>query len=685
MLTDQATPARTLCCRIQQIVMSEKRPDPPLRDTELELAYAKLKAVNEELKNKDQLLHQLEMDNQARQKNFEKITSDEQYYHRLFIDNPMPMWIIDFETKRFLEVNAEAIRHYGYSREEFLSMTIMDIRPPEDIGKLRDIIRIPVDESLVYSGVWRHYKKNGEMMWVEVTSHVIGLNNKKASLVLLIDITGRKKAEEQLRKSFEKVQANELLMKNAEKLAQFGSWHVNLLTGEIKWSDQACRIYGYEAADFTPSYEVFLAHIHPDDLAYVKKNTAASAPADLMELQFRIIDRQGRLKYIRAKYLAEKDSEGNRIGIHGFNLDVTESKLKELELEESHAKYRSIVESSPNAFFLTNTGGDILDTNKAACEMFGYAKELLLKMNLRTVLEPLPPGKAGNYEVYGIRKDGARFPMMISSSVFTTAGGEERISSLGIDFTYRKQYEDTLSQLNQSLEKKAGELAASNKELEQFAYVASHDLQEPLRMVSSFLQLLEKKYNDQIDDTGRKYIHFAVDGANRMKQLIQDLLEYSRVSTDTIVRGNTDMNKVMDEVLAVLKDKIEELKATVIVDTLPVLPHTRQTQMLRLMQNLVGNALKYHSDQPPVIKITAEGNRDHWVFSVADNGIGIDPRYSEKIFTIFQRLHNKNEYSGTGIGLSICKKIVEQHGGTIGVKSGPGKGSTFYFTLPAGH
>lgn len=249
------------------------------------------------------------------------------------------------------------------------------------------------------------------------------------------------------------------------------------------------------------------------------------------------------------------------------------------------------------------------------------------------------------------------------------------------DISDRKQSELMLRDLNQILEKRATELELSNTELERFAFVASHDLQEPLRMVSSFLQLLEKKYSQQLDDNAHRYIQFAVDGASRMKRLILDLLEYSRVSTNNDITGNTDMNLVMDEVVDNFKLKLEELGAVIRYDSLPVLPNTRRTQMLQLMQNLIGNSLKYHGEDKPIIRIAANEEEDQWVFSVQDNGIGIDMKFAEKIFVIFQRLHNNSEYSGTGIGLSICKKIVERYGGQVWVESAPGAGSTFYFTI----
>jgi two-component system CheB/CheR fusion protein len=249
-----------------------------------------------------------------------------------------------------------------------------------------------------------------------------------------------------------------------------------------------------------------------------------------------------------------------------------------------------------------------------------------------------------------------------------------------VDITDRKRQEEQLRLLNTDLGKRAGELAASNAELERFAYIASHDLQEPLRMVSSFLQLLQRRYKGQLDQKADQYIHYAVDGAERMKALIMDLLEYSRVGSGKDSFEAVDTAVVMQEVGDVFREKIIAARAKVEIDPLPVVWGDKM-QLMQLFQNLLSNALKYHSDRLPSIRIKASEEAGQWLFSVADNGIGIDPQFFDKIFIIFQRLHNKSDYSGTGIGLAICKKIVERHGGRIWVESRPGEGSTFYFTI----
>jgi len=234
--------------------------------------------------------------------------------------------------------------------------------------------------------------------------------------------------------------------------------------------------------------------------------------------------------------------------------------------------------------------------------------------------------------------------------------------------------------MKSNLQKSTTELKASNTELERFAYIASHDLQEPLRMVSSFLTLLETDYGNSLDEKAKEYIGYAVDGAGRMKVLVNDLLLYSRVGTNKEEMKATDMNEVMEYVMRLLAPDIKKNNAVIKFGTLPVIK-ANKTLIEQLFMNLVGNALKYHGEERPVIEIGYRSEKNH-VFYVKDNGIGIDPRFFEKIFIIFQRLHGKTDYPGTGIGLAICKKIADVHKGEIWVESQPGIGSTFFFSIP---
>ena len=243
-----------------------------------------------------------------------------------------------------------------------------------------------------------------------------------------------------------------------------------------------------------------------------------------------------------------------------------------------------------------------------------------------------------------------------------------------VDITERKKAEERLALA-------MNELQRSNKELEQFAYVASHDLQEPLRMVASYTQLLAERYENQLDDKAKKFIHYAVDGAVRMQLLINDLLAFSRIETKGKPLESVDAHTVLGEAINNLKMNIEETKTVITNDELPMV-RADASQLAQLFQNLIGNAIKFRSAEHPYVHISASDKGREWLFSVRDNGIGIDPQYAGKVFVIFQRLHTKEEYPGSGIGLAICKKIVERHGGRIWFESEPGKGTTFFFTIP---
>ena len=238
----------------------------------------------------------------------------------------------------------------------------------------------------------------------------------------------------------------------------------------------------------------------------------------------------------------------------------------------------------------------------------------------------------------------------------------------------RKQAEAQLHKSNEDLER-------SNKELEQFAYVASHDLQEPLRMVASYTQLLAQRYEGQLDEKAKKYIDYAVDGAVRMQRLINDLLSYSRIGTRGKPLEPTDARAVLGEAVKNLATAIEESRALVTNDDLPTV-HADASQLALVFQNLIGNAIKFHGAADPRVHVAVTDQPGEWVFSVRDNGIGVEPQYAERIFVIFQRLHTREEYPGTGIGLAVCKRIVERHGGRIWFESEPGQGSTFFFSIP---
>jgi PAS domain S-box-containing protein len=317
-------------------------------------------------------------------------------------------------------------------------------------------------------------------------------------------------------------------------------------------------------------------------------------------------------------------------------------------------------------------------------ELIGSGVDMLLPQRLREAHARLREQFRGNPSVramgagrdlFGRRKDGSEFSVEIGLNPIAALNGAMVLATV-VDITARKEAEKAVEAQNEQLRR-------SNAELEQFAYVASHDLQEPLRMVASFTQLLEDRYGDKLDDKARKYIGYAVEGAHRMQNLVRDLLAYSRVTSAEKSLKPVDSAAVVAAVLERLAALIRENGARVTVHSAPLVM-SDELELGQVLQNLIGNAVKFRApDRAPVIEISAERQNGMWQFSVADNGIGIDERFSDRIFQMFQRLHERGRYDGSGIGLAIAKKIVERHGGRIWFVSVLGKGTTFHFTLPA--
>jgi PAS domain S-box-containing protein len=377
--------------------------------------------------------------------------------------------------------------------------------------------------------------------------------------------------------------------------------------------------------------------------------------------------------------------------------DITVRNAAERHLAQMESRYRGLLEAAPDAMVLVTAAGAIVLVNLEAERMFGYVREELIGKSVATVIPdvwafPVALGErcrdaveanrdasgdeiGAAVEARAVRKDGSGLPIELALSVL--GGGEEPLVTVAIrDITARRASEsrllDTVAELNRS-----------NEELGHFANIASHDLQEPLRMIASYTQLLARRYKGKLDTDADEYIAFAVDGAVRMQRLIQDLLSYSRVGTDGKLLASTSSEDALSQAISNLRKAIEDSGAQVTHDPLPEV-RADEGQLVQLFQNLVGNAIKYQRAGVPQIHISSvqtTADSAKWMFSVHDNGLGIDPKYFDRIFGMFQRLHKREEFEGTGIGLAICKKIVERHGGNISVESRPGEGSTFRFGL----
>jgi len=351
----------------------------------------------------------------------------------------------------------------------------------------------------------------------------------------------------------------------------------------------------------------------------------------------------------------------------------------------------SILDQTSDAIIITDLEGTIVYWNRQAEKLIKMRKEEALGKSIFEVFIPQVDTSIGLEIVESFNKngewlgelpiqsiDGQSYVVSVTSTLLKNKEGEPiGIIGLGRDITQRKAIEHDLN-------KKAEALRRSNEELRRFAYIASHDLQEPLRTISSFVGLLERKAAGKLDEKEKSYLRSIVEGSERMRNLINDLLEYSRVETREKDFAKVDMNEVVNKTLLSLESSIHKSHAEVNVGELPTIDGDH-TQMVQLMQNIIGNAIKFHADEPPRVEVSAIGYGNEFVFSVKDNGIGIDAAQQDRIFQMFQRLHTTDEYEGTGIGLAISRKIVERHGGRIWFESEPGKGTTFFFTIPGEH
>jgi PAS domain S-box-containing protein len=368
--------------------------------------------------------------------------------------------------------------------------------------------------------------------------------------------------------------------------------------------------------------------------------------------------------------------------------DVTDRNRLEKALRQSEREYRGLVENAHDAIIIFSPPDfQILAVNSRACEVYGYGREEFLDESLQTISRDprqeeeffqslIQEGGFRTYEIAHGRKDNTEISLEVNCSSVVYSN-RYSVLSINRDITARKRTEEELKRY-------ADQLRSSNDELQQFAYVASHDLQEPLRMVTNYMDLLKKRYSELLNEDANEFMDFAVDGARRMQGLLNDLLNYSRVGTQRKPFEAVECETVLIEVLKNLRVAIEESGALVTHDPLPVVIGD-PSQLLQVFQNLLSNALKFHTERRPEVHVGAVMSDGMWLLSVRDNGIGIDMQYGERIFQIFQRLHTREEYGGSGVGLAVCKRIVERHQGRIWLESKPGEGATFFFTLPRGN
>ncbi len=373
---------------------------------------------------------------------------------------------------------------------------------------------------------------------------------------------------------------------------------------------------------------------------------------------------------------------------------------------ESDAKYRGLLEAAPDAMVVVNQGGEIVLVNVQTERQFGYRRDELLGQKVkniipegfaerliadatRSVAEALAQQIGMGIELSGRRKDGSEFPIEIMLSPLESAEGILVTAAIR-NISARKKSEEDNAVLERHVQQRTKQLAVANQvleqsnvELKQFAYIASHDLQSPLRSISGFVQLLKLEYEGKLDEQAQDWIRRTVEAVGQMQTLIRDVLSYSRVEAHSPTLTQIPFLDIVNGALALLESSIHDSGGQVTWGPLPDVMGDR-SQLVQLLQNLIGNGLTYRSSEPPHIHLSAQRGEKEWIFSVRDNGIGIDPKYYEQIFEIFKRLHDQKDYPGTGIGLAVCRRVANRHGGRIWVESEPGHGSTFHFTIPEG-
>jgi PAS domain S-box-containing protein len=604
--------------------------------------------------------------------------SEERY--RMLLDGVQDTAIFMMDPLgRVISWNAGAERIKGYSAGEIVGQNFACFFPPEDIerGRPEEILQV-VAESGRYEEQSMRVRKDGSRFLANLIFTALrdAAGNLRGFSEFSHDLSESKESGAKYRGLLEAApdgmvvvnQDGEIVLLNVQAEKQFG-YHRDELVGQ-------------KVTNIIP--QGFAERLVADSL-----RSAADALAQQIGTGIELTGQRkdGSAFPIEIMLSPLESSEG--ILVTAAIRDISVRRAAEQNLAQMEGRYRGLLEAAPDAMVVVNQEGEIVLLNVQAEKQFGYHRDELIGQRvkniipegfaerlaadgLRSAADALAQQIGTGIELVGQRKDGSTFPIEIMLSPLESAEGILVTAAIR-DITKRKEADARLAQVN--------ELKRSNEELGQFAYVASHDLQEPLRMVASYTQLLSRRYKGKLDADADQFIAFAVDGATRMQQLIQDLLAYSRVGTQEMDLDDTSSEEALQQAIEDLHGAIEESGALVTHDALPNV-RADESQLRQLFQNLVGNAIKYQGPGIPRVHVSAARTGEKkWMFSVQDNGLGIDPRYFERIFGMFQRLHKREEFAGTGIGLAICKKIIERHGGTISVESQPGQGSNFHFEL----
>ena len=628
-----------------------------------------------------------------RKKAAEELYNRETYFHTLIKYSSAAIILFE-EDGTFIYQSPAIEKIVGYQIEEGVRSNLFSFLHPDDVAAFEEMkADLLLHPGKTVNGEVRVRHVDGNYRWIGGSvTNFLEQENLHAFMASYHDITESKLAAEKLLAERSLLRALIDNMPDPIYVKDTNGKKIMANKKDQMYMGVVCEdeVIGKTDLDLYPG-NVGIAGHHSDMEAMEQ-----GIPVYNKEVQ--CVDTSGGQHWLMVSKILLRDNAGSVTGLLGIGRDISSQKKAKKELLISNERYQYVTKATFDAVWDWDMLTDKVFRGEGFETLFGYdLKKLNGYMGEWDLLiypddfervtgsfyKAIKDGSINWNDEYQYRKANGDFAFVQDKAIIIRdeTGAAVRMVGAMQDVTERKQEEEKIIMLNKALAEKAAALTDSNKDLEKFAYVASHDLQEPLRMVTGFLKLLENKHKSALDETALKYIHYAVDGADRMKTLINDLLEYSKISSSKELTRHTDMNEIVTEVLQVFALKIAEQHAIINVGQLPVLAGTLTSRLFQLMQNLISNALKYQGPATPEISIQATEKYDHWLFTVADNGIGIDPLFAEKIFIIFQRLHSKDEFKGTGIGLSICKKIVEMHGGKIWVAPNLPSGSIFCFTI----
>lgn len=591
---------------------------------------------------------------------------------------------------QFLHWNDRLTEITGYSDEEISSMTPMDFFVREDYEQVNSAIT-QIIETGDATEIVRIRTRGGRLLPYEFTGSMVTHEDGSPRYVCGVarDVSQRRRSERALR---EREQALSNLIRNLPGVVYR---YRNEKDFPVEFMSEGCAdLTGYPR-ERLESGEISWANelLHPDDREAVRRNVReALEEGRQYQTTYRINTAETGTRWIWEQGRGVDDPEGSVEYLDGYLTEITDIVEIEEELRREKAFTESALDAQPDIFYVFAPNGEILRWNDRFNEATGYTDEEIASMHPTDFVEsddiPTVRGAIDRVktdrepvviEATLVSKEGTHVPYEFTGSIIEDLGEsiydineyDSYICGTGRDISQRVTAE-------RERQKAIDELERSNDELERFAYVASHDLKEPLRMIRSYLDLIKRRYEGELDDDADEFITYAVDGAERMRTMIDDLLTYSRIGTDDLTAQSVDCNVVLDRVLDTLQISIDEQDARITVDSLPTIEGDFQ-QLGQLFQNLISNAIAYSGEAPPTIRVSAIERDDGWQFSVADRGIGIEPEQTEAVFEIFS---SGAVSSSTGIGLAICQKIVRRHGGRIWVESEPRVGSTFHFTLP---